>query len=285
MGWKTDSFDSALYACSVSIDMRLLLWIQIGICEVSLKDLRKIWSQGIPTFGPFIGLNAPGICEIVGHAGFDYCIIDLEHGSINLETAENMVRAADAAGIAPIVRITNHPELISKVLDLGAAGVHIPSISTAKEAQEAVWASKFSPVGRRGVHPAVRAARYSADRAIYFNKSNAETLVIVAIEGTEGVNNLPEILKINGIDALFVGPYDLSQSLGVIGQVKHPKVVEKIREIVTVSKKAGVVVGLFTESPEAAKDWVRQGIQYCCLGIDTAILFEATANMVKQLRN
>ena len=168
-----------------------------------MKNLRKIWSQGDPAFGSFVGLNAPGICEIIGHAGFDYCIIDLEHGTINLETAENMVRAADAAGIAPIIRVVKSAELIGKVLDLGAAGVHIPSISNPEEAQEAVWASKFSPLGHRGVHPAVRAARYSADRAIYFSKSNAETLVIIAIEGVEGIKNLNEILKVKGIDVLF----------------------------------------------------------------------------------
>jgi 4-hydroxy-2-oxoheptanedioate aldolase len=232
-----------------------------------------------------VGLNAPGICEIIGHAGFDYCIIDLEHGTINLETAENMVRAADAAGIAPIIRVVKSAELIGKVLDLGAAGVHIPSISNPEEAQEAVWASKFSPLGHRGVHPAVRAARYSADRAIYFSKSNAETLVIIAIEGVEGIKNLNEILKVKGIDVLFVGPYDLSQSLGVIGQVSHPKVIEKIQEIVAISKKAGVVVGLYTDTPQAAREWVKQGIQYCCLGADTAIFLEATTNLVKQARS
>jgi 4-hydroxy-2-oxoheptanedioate aldolase len=250
----------------------------------SLKDLRDMWKQGTPTFGPFVGLNAPGICEILGHAGFDYCIIDLEHGAIDLETAENMVRGANAAGIAPIIRVAvNREELISQALDLGAAGVHVPTISTAEEAQEAVWAAKFSPLGRRGVDPAVRAARYSADRGIFFEKANRETLVVTAIEGTEGIKNLPEILQVKGMDVLFVGPYDLSQSLGVIGQVRHPKVIEKIQEIVTLSKKSGVAVGLYTDTPEIAREWVKQGILYCCLGIDSAILYNASKDLVKQV--
>jgi len=244
-----------------------------------------IWNQGKPALGLFVALNAPGICEIIGHAGFDYCIIDLEHGAINLETAENMVRAADAAGIAPIIRVINSPELISKALDLGAAGVHIPSVSTPEGAQEAVWASKFTPLGKRGVHRGVRAARYSADRGTYFSKSNAETLVIIAIEGTEGINNLNGILKVRGIDALFVGPYDLSQSLGVIGQVTHPKVIGKIQEVVAISKKAGVVVGLYTDTLEAARQWIKEGVQYCCLGGDTEIFLDATTNLVKQVRS
>jgi 4-hydroxy-2-oxoheptanedioate aldolase len=245
-----------------------------------------MWKQGTPTFGPTVGLNAPGICEILGHAGFDYCLIDLEHGAIDLETAENMVRGANAAGIAPIIRVAvNREELIGQALDLGAAGVHVPTISTAEEAQNAVWAAKFSPLGRRGVDPAVRAARYSADKDIFFEKANKETLVITAIEGTEGIKNLPKILQIKGIDVLFVGPYDLSQSLGVIGEVRHPKVIEKIQEIIALSRKNGVVVGLYADTPEIAREWVNRGILYCCLGVDSAILYNACHNLVKQVHS
>jgi len=251
-----------------------------------LKDLKVMWRQGLPTFGPVLGLNATGICEIIGHAGFDFCLIDLEHGAINLETAENMVRATETAGMASIIRVAhNRPELISQALDLGANGVHIPTISTREEAQEAVWASKFSPLGGRGVHPAVRAARYSADQPIYFNKANKETIVILAIEGTKGVDNIDEILKIKGIDAIFVGPYDLSQSMGVVGQVTHPKVVEKIQDIVALSKKSEVAVGVFIDTPEAAKEWAKQGVLYCCLGLVAKMLFLACRDYVKRVRS
>jgi len=250
-----------------------------------LKDLKKLWKNGTPTFGPFVGLNAPGICEIFGHAGYDFCVIDLEHGAINLETAENMVRGANASGIAPIIRVAvNREELIGQVLDLGAAGVHVPTISTAEEAQNAVSAAKFSPLGKRGVDPGVRAARYSADREVFFEKANNETIVIAAIEGNEGIENLPQILQVKGIDAIFVGPYDLSQSLGVVGQVRHPKVIEKIQEIVTLSKKSRVAVGLYTDTPETAREWVNQGILYCCIGIDAAILYTTANNTIKQVR-
>ena len=251
-----------------------------------MKDLKAMWRQGLPTFGPVLGLNATGICEIIGHAGFDFCLIDLEHGAINLETAENMVRATETAGMASIIRVAhNRPELISQALDLGANGVHIPTISTREEAQEAVWASKFSPLGGRGVHPAVRAARYSADQPIYFNKANKETIVILAIEGTKGVDNIGEILKIRGIDAIFVGPYDLSQSMGVVGQVTHPKVVEKIQDIVALSKKSEVAVGVFIDTPEAAKEWAKQGVLYCCLGLVAKMLFLACRAYIERVRS
>ena len=252
----------------------------------TLKDLRSMWKQGIPAFGPFVQLDAPGICEILGHAGFDYCIIDLEHGVINVDTAENMVRASNAAGIVPIIRVAfNRPELISQALNVGASGVHIPHISTREEAERAVWASKFFPLGGRGVCPFVRAARYSADKTIYYNKANTETMVIVAIEGTEGIDNLGEILKVKGVDVVFVGPYDLSQSLGVPGQVTHQKVVDKVREIASLSRKSGVAVGLFVETPEAAKEWVKQGVLYCSLDVDAAILLKASMNYMKQVRD
>jgi 4-hydroxy-2-oxoheptanedioate aldolase len=109
-------------------------------------------------------------------------------------------------------------------------------------------------------------------------------MVIVAIEGTEGVDNLGEILQVKGVDVVFVGPYDLSQSLGVPGQVTHQKVIEKVREICDLSKKAGVAVGLFVETAEAAKQWVKQGVLYCCLDVDAAILLKASMSYMKQLR-
>ena len=156
--------------------------------------------------------------------------------------------------------------------------------SLREEAEEAVWASKFSPLGGRGVNPAVRAASYSADQPIYFTKANKETIVVLAIEGTKGVDNIGEILKVRGIDAIFVGPYDLSQSMGVIGQVTHPKVVEKIREIVALSKKADVAVGVFTDTPEGAKEWVKQGVLYCCLGLVAKMLFQACSDYMERVR-
>jgi 4-hydroxy-2-oxoheptanedioate aldolase len=109
-------------------------------------------------------------------------------------------------------------------------------------------------------------------------------MVIIAIEGTEGIDNLGDILKVKGIDVIFVGPYDLSQSLGVPGQVTHQKVIDKVREIALLSKKAGIAVGLFVETPEAAKEWVKQGVLYCCLDVDGAILLKASENYMKQVR-
>jgi len=250
-----------------------------------LKDLRLMWKEGVATFGPFVQLPWPGIPEILAHAGWDFFIIDLEHGPIDIETAENMVRAGDAAGITPIVRVLRStPYLIAQALNTGAIGVHVPHISTKEEAEEAAISTRFHPLGERGVCPFVRAARYSADKASYYQRANAETILILAIEGTEGIENLEKILTVKGIDSIFVGPYDLSQSLGVPGQVKHDRVIEKIREICETSRKAGVAVGLFVETAEDARFWVEQGIRYCCLDVDAAIFYKAAKTYMDRLK-
>jgi 4-hydroxy-2-oxoheptanedioate aldolase len=133
-------------------------------------------------------------------------------------------------------------------------------------------------------YPAVRASRYSADQPIYFNKANAETLVILAIEGTKGVDNIGDILKVKGVDVIFVGTYDLSKSLSVVGQVTHLKVIEKIREIVALCRKAKVAVGIFTDTPEGARGWAKQGVLYCCLGLVAKMMYQACVDYMNRAR-
>jgi 4-hydroxy-2-oxoheptanedioate aldolase len=277
---------SGALSALISIEMRFLCSdLNLRIPWQGLKDLKSIWRQGRPTYGPFVQLNAPGICEILGHAGFDFCIIDMEHGVIDVDMAENMVRASNAAGISPIIRVAfNRPELIGQALDRGASGVHVPHVATLEEAENAVFASKFFPLGGRGVCPFSRSGRYSADKTIYYEKANTETVVILAIEGTEGISNLDRIMQVKGVDVVFVGPYDLSQSLGVPGQVTHQKVIDKVRGICDLSKKAGKAVGVFVETPEAARDWVKQGVLYCCLDVDAAIFLKASQSYINQVR-
>jgi len=254
------------------------------------NPLKEKWSQDVATVGPFVQLPAAGIPEILALAGFDFCIIDLEHGPINIETAENMVRAADASGLVPLVRVqSNAKELITEALSIGAGGVHVPHVSTKEEAEAAVHAAKFvTPefsAGNRGVCPFVRSAGYSSKRTgNYYDRANKETIIVVAIEGKEGLANLGEILTVEGLDAVFVGPYDLSQSLGVTGQVTHPLVIQKIRDLCRQGKKAGIAVGLFIESAEDAKKWIDEGVLYCCVDVDSAIFYKAAKKLVDGIK-
>src|SRR4030042_3992909 len=187
------------------------------------KDIKAALKSGQPLIGSFFRLPSPDLAEIFGEAGFYFIIIDQEHGPLTPETTSNLVRACDLVGMAAIVRIPdNQPWYFQHALDVGALGVQVPQIRTLADAERAVQLSKFSPLGRRGVCRNVRAARYSArDRFDYLEGSNRDTVVVIQIESKEGVENITEILGVPGIDVVFIGPYDLSQSLGLPGQVEH----------------------------------------------------------------
>ena len=249
-----------------------------------MTEFRKRVGAG-PVIGPFSLTTDPAFVEIMGWAGFDYVVLDLEHGPSSLETLQDLVRAAEVGGTFPLVR-TKEGDLamIGQALDVGAGGVVVPQVASARHAEAAVRRTKFAPRGERGVNPCVRAARYSAmDRFEYFSAAG-EAVVVLQIEGRQAAENLDEILQVDGVDVLFVGPYDLSQSLGVVGQVDHPLVVETITRIVDSCGEKGVCAGLFCSTPDAARHWMRKGARFISYGIDTALFTAACRAAVKGLR-
>jgi 4-hydroxy-2-oxoheptanedioate aldolase len=251
-----------------------------------MTSLKEKLKNGQTVIGPFMKIRDPAIMEIAGLAGFDYAIVDAEHGPISMESAENMIRAARVAGIAPIVRVrANQPELISRALDIGAEGVQIPQISTKEDAQKAVKAAKFAPEGERGVCRYVRAGRYSGmDRFAYFSEANRDTVVIVHIEGKEGIDNLQGILEVEGLDVIFIGPYDLSQSLGIPGQVSHPLLLEETERIVKLAREKQKVVGIFVDDLETGIKWKNKGVQYISYAVDTGLIYGFFSKQVKAFK-
>lgn len=241
-----------------------------------IRHFRQIMARG-PVFGPFSKSSDPAIVETLGYAGFDFIILDMEHGPNSVETVQDLIRAAQIAGMAPIVRVPSGDyEMIGGVLDVGAAGVQVPQISCAQDVHVAMEHAKFAPLGMRGVCRYVRAAEYSSmNKADYFRRAN-EALLIIQIEGQAGLDNLDEILAVEGIDIVFVGPYDLSQSLGVPGEVEHPLVIEKMQQIVETSLNRNVFVGNFTEAVHQTQMWIEQGLRYMSYSVDVGILYEAS---------
>ena len=221
-------------------------------------------------------MNYPAVIEIAGLAGFDFVIIDNEHGEIPLEDSVDLIRAAKAAGISPVVRVfEGNPELICKALDFGAEGVQVPNVGSKEAAEKAIQAAKFSPEGNRGCNRYVRAGGYSSkSKEDFFVKSNEETSVILQVEGQDGVAAVSDILKLKGLDVLFVGPYDLSASLGVPGQVDHPKVIEQMNYIMAEAKEQGVAVGFFVDDAQKAAEWKNRGVQYVSFSGDVGELFK-----------
>jgi len=251
-------------------------------------DLVRAFREKIgkgPVFGPFSKTCDPGMIEVLGRAGFDFVILDMEHGPNGVETVQNLVRAAELTGILPVVRVpSGNLEMIGKVLDIGAGGVQVPQVTSAADVERALEAAKFSPKGSRGVCRFVRAAGYSSvEKGEYFRRAN-EALFIVQLEGKSALENLDAILSVEGIDVVFIGPYDLSQSLGVPGEIEHPLVVEKAKEIVKECLARKMAVGNFTEKTEQTAFWVGQGLRYMSFSVDVGIFYEAARGLVGQLR-
>ena len=240
-----------------------------------IRRFRQRISEG-PVFGPFSKTSDPAIVETLGYAGFDFIILDMEHGPNGAETVQDLIRAAQLSQMAPIVRIPSGDyEMIGKALDVGAAGVQVPQISCAEDVRAAIEHAKFAPLGMRGVCRYVRAAEYSSmNKTDYFRRAN-EALLIIQIEGQAALDHLDEILAVDGIDIVFVGPYDLSQSLGVPGEVEHPLVVEKMKQIVGECLKKNVFVGNFTETVPQTEMWAAQGLRYMSYSVDVGIIYEA----------
>ena len=250
------------------------------------NNLKEVLKEGKNVFGPFMKFTDPAAVEIMGFAGFDFVIIDAEHGPISMQSAQNMIRSAETVNITPIIRVANNDEsLILRALDIGAQGVEIPQINCKSDALRAVKSVKYSPQGERGVCRYVRASNYSSmDKFKYFKSANEETMIIAHIEGVEGINNLDEILSVPGIDVIFIGPYDLSQSLGIPGQVNNSLVVEKMKEVVLKCKQNKIAVGTFADDIETAKSWVSLGVQYMSFSVDVGILYDISKTIVNKLK-
>lgn len=232
--------------------------------------------------GIFSKTTDSNFVEAAGLAGLDFIILDQEHGPVNLETLHNHVRSAAVSGMKSIVRVAaNEPHYIGSAYDTGADGVQVPNITSYEEALEAVKAARFHPYGMRGVCRFVRAAEYGqCDRDKYFTQSNRKMLIL-QIESKQGIETIDEILKIESFDVLFIGPYDLSQSLGLPGKIDHPEVVRLISNIVEKINKAGKIAGTFVDTKVTAKQMMSLGFTYLAYSVDISLF----AEKIKSLRD
>ncbi|MBW4495649.1 MAG: aldolase [Oscillatoria princeps RMCB-10] len=250
------------------------------------NQLKRKLKRGEAVLGPFVNCAYPAFIEICGLAGFDFAVIDMEHGQLDTLAAEDLCRAADCVGLAPVVRVRkNDAPQIQRALDIGSAGVQVPQIETRADAEAAVRGAKYSPLGSRGLSFNTRAGLYTAAGTQITDQLNEESLVVIHVEGRRGVENLEEILSVPHIDVIFLGPYDLSQSLGIPGQVRDSRVMELMQSAVRRIRSAGIAAGTFADSPEIAKQWIDAGVQYIGLGVDVAIFLRACEALVKAVRS
>src|SRR6267378_640396 len=193
------------------------------------NTLKQRLYAGKAAFGVMCTFPSPPVVEMLGHLGFDWILLDNEHGSITVDTAEACIVGAELSGMAPIVRpVGNKAEIIAPFLDRGAWGVQVPHVNTADEARAAVDAVKYGPEGHRGIFSGGRPAGYGFKGATadYAKDANRNTLVCLMLEEVEAIKNLPDLVKVPGVDVYFIGSGDLSQSMGYTGQQAHPEVQE-----------------------------------------------------------
>jgi 2-keto-3-deoxy-L-rhamnonate aldolase RhmA len=199
---------------------------------------------GRKVYGFLLPFPCASIVEIMGHLGFDFVMVDAEHGPFTPESAEEMFRAADSVGLTPLVRVPDHEfSTILRFLDRGAGGIQAPHTNTRAQAEQVVQAVKYSPLGKRGLG-SNRACSFGAamSRSEYAERANRETMITVQLEELEALKNLDDILKVEHIDAFAFGANDLSQSMGFPGQASHPKVQEAIQQASARIKAAGKIV-------------------------------------------
>lgn len=250
-----------------------------------MKTLNARLSGEGPVYGVFAKTSDPFFIEILGKAGFDFVILDSEHGPNSPRDMYPLVLASWVSGLLPVVRVGMLSEAeIARMLDLGLAGIQVPQINTVEQAEKAAKWSRFAPRGLRGVCRFVRAADFSLQaRVEYFAQAN-EIAVIGMLEGVAGIRNLNEILEVGGIDVLFIGPYDLSQALGVIGEVDNPVVLKEIEVIVSKCKARNRTVGMFVDSIASARRYKELGVKYLAYSVDVGIFADACQEINDELR-
>jgi 2-keto-3-deoxy-L-rhamnonate aldolase RhmA len=233
--------------------------------KVNLKTL---------TLGSWITLGHPAIAEIMASAGFDWLVVDLEHSVIDLEVAGDLIRTIDLCGAAPLVRLTsNDQNQIKRVMDAGAHGIIVPMVNTPEEALRAVAATRYAPVGSRGVGLA-RAQGYGANFQNYLKWQSEGPVIIVQIEHKDAVDELEAILKVPGIDGFIVGPYDLSCSMGIAGQFEQAEFVHTIKRIHEIGQQVGSLVGMHIVEPDLQQleQMARDGYNFIAYSVDIRLL-------------
>jgi 4-hydroxy-2-oxoheptanedioate aldolase len=241
--------------------------------NVHLKERLR---GGETVIGTFSGIPSPSLIEAIGYSGLDFVVIDSEHGPVEMQTAENIIRAAEITGMVPIIRVPgNESQLILRALDIGAHGVQIPHVSTKEEAELAIEYSKYHPQGKRGLSPFTRAGKYGLAAENHTLRNNENVIVVVNIEGIEGIQNLNEIITVPEVDVIFIGPYDLSQSLGKPGQVEDSEVVSCIKDSVKKVKNSGKSCGSFARDKKYLEILVDCGVQYVTYMVDSAMILQS----------
>lgn len=236
--------------------------------------LQEKLAAGKTVIGTFTIIPSLVNTDILASAGLDFIVIDAEHGPIHFETAQQMIIAAESQAVSPALRVSgvNENEIL-KALDIGAHCLHIPNVTTKKEILRAISYAKYPPLGKRGFSPFTRAGGYSPLHVTQITDwANAHTLLAVHIEGTDALENIDEILQIPELDIVFIGLFDLSKSLGIPGQVDHPKVIKLLKKTIAKINQSGKISGTIATNSNQLERCIQYGIRYITYSVDCDII-------------
>lgn len=242
--------------------------------------------RGERLVGTIASLASPEVTEILADSGYDWLFLESEHAPMGALELQRMIMGA--RDLPCVVRLPNHAEIeIKRALDAGAAGIIAPQVNNAAQAAAIVAYAKFPPQGRRGVGVS-RANGYGYDVGSYVARANQESAVIVQAEHIDAVHQIEEIVRVPGLDAIFIGPYDLSASMEKLGKLDDPEVVQAIAHVAAVTKSAGLALGFFATSPELILPRLLEGFTLVACGVDTLFLRQgarAISEILKSARN
>lgn len=255
--------------------------------ELFENRVKKLIKAGKKTAGAWAQLCSPISAEILARGGFDWILIDMEHapGDPLTLVAQCQGIAAAGTGAVPFVRVPwNDLVWIKRILDAGAYGLMIPYVNTNEEAVRALQACKYPPQGIRGIAGSPRAAGYGRDTVSYLKRANDEIFVMLQVETPQAIENLEDIAKVPGVDALFIGPMDLSTSMGHFGNPAHPEVQAAIATVEAKAKKLGMPLGTISGSWEQAKALYERGYQLITLTSDSVLISKVAAETMAKFR-
>jgi 2-keto-3-deoxy-L-rhamnonate aldolase RhmA len=247
--------------------------------------MKAAWRSGKPSFGAWLSLSDPSTTEIMASIGFDWLLFDGEHSPIPVERLQILLMAFNGRNTLPFFRVhANDPALIGQVLDVGAAGVVVPKIESATQAKTAIDAAKYPPFGNRGVGP-WRAAGYGSGYFDYVRRANDETIVMLMIESLAGIEALPEIVQLPGVDAIIAGPADLAASLGHVPNFEHPDVLAAIDRLVDICREANMPVAVSMSHEGRLAAWQARGANLLLTGVDSDFLLAGATDSLKRARS
>ena len=250
------------------------------------NQVRRKVLAGEPVLGALLGLGSPSVAELMGHAGYDFLVVETEHSALDLAQVEHMLMALSGTNAVPIVRVPSaDPLFIQRALDAGAMGLLVPMVKTAAEAEAIVSATRYPPVGTRGFGP-LRASHYTMDYPDYFASANENILIALILETKEALENLEEIASVPGIDAIFCGLFDLCLSLGLNPMDQPlPEIEEAMKEAAAICHECGVPIGVGCGSPDELRTRHGQGFRFHVYGTDFILLGAAARQGVEAFRN